>query len=454
MADVKISDMTEDNSISGSEVIPASDAGVAKKIPVTTIKNYVVDSIEAIAAASSVDPADFVYVLIGGVLKPVPLSAIIQETVDDIWGNASGTIADATKIAAKIGATEAAVTAADLATFVQSKLTTAIHNISGLDSATLAGTDFFLVTQGTTPKKTTLAAVIAAIYAGLAAHVVAATAAGSTDKDDVLYAVRGSTPMKMTLAQIAAYVGGGVDGSGTADMLAQWTDSDTLKAGPAVVKSTDGDSDSDEAIPTTAFVMGCLESIVEQSSSIESVVADTFTILAHDAVSAQGTITALRVWTYIVGKIQALDAKTTPVDADILTIQDSAASSALKELTVGNLWDNRYLADAKAVKLDDFAAPDDNADLDATASKHGLMPKADKVKLDLIVQQATVADPAACAAMTATLTGVDTGTDMTSAQAATITADLAALKSAVDANRSAIMDILSRLETLGLFAAS
>jgi hypothetical protein len=34
------------------------------------------------------------------------------------------------------------------------------------------------------------------------------------------------------------------------------------------------------------------------------------------------------------------------------------------------------------IKLDDLAAPDDNTDLDATAAKHGLMPKADKVKLD------------------------------------------------------------------------
>lgn len=454
MADIKISDMTEDTSISGSEVIPASDAGVSKKIQVSTIKNYVVDSIEAIAAASGVDPADFVYVLIGGALKPVPLSAIIQETVDDIWGNASGTIADSTKIPALIGTDESVVTASALASYVQGKLTTAIHNISGLDSATLSGTDFFLVTQATTPKKTTLAAVIAAIYAGLAAHVVAATAAGSTDAGDVFYAVRGSTPMKMTLAQIAAYVGGGVDGSGTANMLAQWTDSDTLKAGPAIIKSSGGTSDSDDALPTTAFLMNCLDTVVKDSDSVEAVVSDVFEMLAYDGSSQEGSITALRLWTYIVGKMQALEDKTTPVDADILTIQDSAESSALKELTVGNLWDNRYLADAKAIKLDDFEAPEDNAHLDATTLRHGLMPKADKVKLDLIVQQATVEDPAACAAMTATLTGVDTGTYMTATQAATITADLAALKIAVDANRSAIMAVLSRLETLSLFAAS
>lgn len=37
---------------------------------------------------------------------------------------------------------------------------------------------------------------------------------------------------------------------------------------------------------------------------------------------------------------------------------------------------------ADAIKLDDLAAPDDTTDLDATASMHGLMSKADKSKLD------------------------------------------------------------------------
>jgi hypothetical protein len=42
-----------------------------------------------------------------------------------------------------------------------------------------------------------------------------------------------------------------------------------------------------------------------------------------------------------------------------------------------------------AIKLDDLAAPDDNTDLDASGSAHGLMPKADKTKLDGIESAAT-----------------------------------------------------------------
>jgi len=48
-------------------------------------------------------------------------------------------------------------------------------------------------------------------------------------------------------------------------------------------------------------------------------------------------------------------------------------------------------AQAEAAKLDDHAAPDDNTDLDASAAKHGLMPKLDKVKLDAIAALSTPA---------------------------------------------------------------
>lgn len=47
------------------------------------------------------------------------------------------------------------------------------------------------------------------------------------------------------------------------------------------------------------------------------------------------------------------------------------------------------LAAAQAIKLDDFATPDDNTDLNASSGAHGLMAKADKVKLDGIEAGAT-----------------------------------------------------------------
>jgi hypothetical protein len=70
-------------------------------------------------------------------------------------------------------------------------------------------------------------------------------------------------------------------------------------------------------------------------------------------------------------EVVAATAKTTPVDADVMPVQDSAASNAKKKVT----WANIKATLAASIKLDDFATPDDNTDLDATTGRHGLLPK-------------------------------------------------------------------------------
>ncbi len=62
--------------------------------------------------------------------------------------------------------------------------------------------------------------------------------------------------------------------------------------------------------------------------------------------------------------------KATPVDADSLALIDSADGDALKEVLLSAL--KTYM---QGIKLDDLTAPDDNTDLDATTSSHGLLPK-------------------------------------------------------------------------------
>jgi hypothetical protein len=70
-----------------------------------------------------------------------------------------------------------------------------------------------------------------------------------------------------------------------------------------------------------------------------------------------------------------------------------------------------------------------------------------------VVQQAHIADPAACAAMTFSHSW-DGATDPTAAEGNELVADLAALKTAIDANNVSIDDILAQLATLGLQASS
>jgi hypothetical protein len=67
------------------------------------------------------------------------------------------------------------------------------------------------------------------------------------------------------------------------------------------------------------------------------------------------------------GEIAAVTEKPTPVAADIVLIEDSAAANAKKRAQIANL--------GLGIKLDDLATPDDNTDLDAALTRHGLLPK-------------------------------------------------------------------------------
>lgn len=52
---------------------------------------------------------------------------------------------------------------------------------------------------------------------------------------------------------------------------------------------------------------------------------------------------------------------------------------------------------ADQIKLDDLAAPDDNTDLNASAAKHGLLPKLSNVATEFLNGQGAFAAPATAA---------------------------------------------------------
>lgn len=68
-----------------------------------------------------------------------------------------------------------------------------------------------------------------------------------------------------------------------------------------------------------------------------------------------------------------------------------------------------------------------------------------------VTTQTTVSDPAACAAITFSNVW-DGATDPSTAEGDTLDADLAALKTAIDANNTAIDLIIVRLKAFGLIA--
>jgi hypothetical protein len=114
---------------------------------------------------------------------------------------------------------------------------------------------------------------------------------------------------------------------------------------------------------------------------------DADLVVIQDSAAAFGVKkwTLANMFAYVTTKILAIAAKATPIGADLILIKDSAAPTTLKLSTFTQVWTSIYLALAKLVKLDEFAAPTDVTTLDATVSAHGLMPKLDKIKLDAMV---------------------------------------------------------------------
>lgn len=100
---------------------------------------------------------------------------------------------------------------------------------------------------------------------------------------------------------------------------------------------------------------------------------------SHDAVTLDATVTD--VLSLLTQEINAVDAT-----ADKVVVWDESDG----KLTYKTIADAG--AATTATKLDDFGTPDDNTDLDATASLHGLMSKAYASKLDGIEAGADVTD--------------------------------------------------------------
>lgn len=113
-----------------------------------------------------------------------------------------------------------------------------------------------------------------------------------------------------------------------------------------------------------------------------------------------GATDANAVHVNVSSEISAITAKATPVAADYVLIEDSAASNAKKSVLLQNL--------GLGIKLDDTAAPDDNTDNNATTSKHGLLPKLGGGTTNFLRADGTWAAPSGASDIT--VTGVNSGT--------------------------------------------
>lgn len=121
-----------------------------------------------------------------------------------------------------------------------------------------------------------------------------------------------------------------------------------------------GTNTGDEVDATTT-VKGIVELATDGESSAGVVVQGNDSRLSDDRNDANA------IHDNVSGEINAVSAKGSPVVGDKVLIEDSEASWVKKSLALSTL--------PSIIKLDDLAEPDDNTDLDASTSKHGLMQK-------------------------------------------------------------------------------
>lgn len=215
---VKISEMTADSAVGGSEKIPVLDGSSNYTITTDQMAAYAID--ELISAASAT-PGGGDYLLgyrgtdeksfaIGDVstyaltyVYNVSGAANPAVTGDLLVVNRSGTLyqmnVDTLKTYARVN-----IQADTLGAYVFS-----------LTTATLGSTDQFTVVQGTTPKKTTLSALETKLWADYATYVTGLDAASSAADANVLYVLQSGNPKKLALSDLAAYIEDEIDTAGT-----------------------------------------------------------------------------------------------------------------------------------------------------------------------------------------------------------------------------------------------
>lgn len=266
---IAIDDADPDTSVGGGELIPVSDAGSPKAMSVAQVKDYVLAQITGASAASAVSlDNDKVYLLQGGVLKPITAATLATAVMNAAFGRVAVVEMNGNEvILVKDSATHKTITVAALQAYLEDNLEIdADLDISALPAASLPleTTDLLVVARGSSTAKVTIVAFRDWCLGAFAAYVSSLTAVASASGDDVLLLVQGGTAKKATVSQIKTAIGAGdVTGpdSTTENNVPQW-DSTTkkLKNGVPLTTSID-DEPTGTKIPTEGAVRTAIDAM-------------------------------------------------------------------------------------------------------------------------------------------------------------------------------------------------
>ena len=351
-----------------TDVFLLERSGTGRTATGANLASYVVGTQDSAASAGSGVAGDNFLIFRSGVQNKMDIGQLATYVLASGWSAASGNpVATGDKITIGRGGTTFSVTVDQLKTFALVGVQASVLDLTGLTSASLASGSLFLVGDGSTAKKATLSELETKLWVDFQTYVSGLTALTALEDADTFYVIEGTTPKKITGANIAAYI--------ETELWDKVDASPAVQAGDDLWMRRSTTSYKLDVGALATYVAGIVTSSIDVGALSAAALSDGDLFLVDEgATNTKVTLANLRsnFWDALPAHVTGLTAATTAVDADILYM---IGTGTPRKLTVGDLWDSRYLLDAKAIKLDDFTACDDNTDLNATSSAHGLLPK-------------------------------------------------------------------------------
>lgn len=356
-------------SANATDVFLLERSGVGKTATGANIATYVIGTQNSAASSGAAVAGDSFLIFRSGTQYKMDVGALATYVIASGWSAASGNpVVTGDKIVIGRGVTTYSVTVDQLKTFVQAGIQASTLDLTGLPVASLASGSLLLIGDGVTPKKSTLADLETQLWTDYKAYVSGLTSVVTLANADTFYVIQSGTAKKIASSDIAAYAETAMWSKSVVTPLAG--DNFWMRRGATSYRVDIG------AIATyvSTVVAGTIN--ISALAAITTVSNDDLFIVDDGAVNANRKITFANVKASIFPAISTYVTGLTAAGSVAGTEElYSVNAGAPQKITVSTLWTQRYLIDAKAIKLDDFATCDDNTDLNATSSAHGLMPK-------------------------------------------------------------------------------
>ena len=351
-----------------TDVFLLERSSTGRTVTGANLASYIIGTQDSASAAVAAATGDDLLMYRAGTQYKLDIDLLSTYVLASGWSAASGSpVVTADKVIIGRGGTTYSVTVDQLQTFVLDGIQATVLDLTGLSSTTLASGSIFLVGDGSTAEKATLAELETKLWADYETYVSALTALTGLADADVFYVIDGGVPKKITAANMGVYMDDELWDVSAA--------SPTIQAGDDLWMRRSSTSYTLDVDELAGYVATAVAGGLDISALTAATLSDADLMLVDDGgTNKKVTLANLRThfWTELVDYVSNLTDGSPPADADLLYL---ISSGSPYQISLGDLWDNRYLTDAQAIKLDDFATPDDNTDLDATTSAHGLLPK-------------------------------------------------------------------------------